>query len=146
MIEIRPTIESDLGRLAETMRKEDIEEVLALGQSPIEALQYGFEYSEPCLTATSNGEIVAIFGVVPKFSAGIIWLLGSDLIQTNKIEFLRKSEKVLDNMSAPFDYVMNCVDRRNDVHLKWLHWLKFDEIGDVIINGLPFAQVVKKVL
>ena len=137
--------------IATNMRQEDLNEIQAMGvPDPHEALRKGMVHSKPeCYTASVKGVPIAMFGVVPfdddpKF--GSIWLLGTDRIKTEvPISFLKKSRKVLPTLIEPYEMVCNVVDKRNEVHIKWIKWLGFSFIRETICGpeNRPFYEFAR---
>jgi hypothetical protein len=137
--------------MASIMREADKLEVDAAGQpSPQAALIRGFLESRPCLTVEHAGTPAAIFGVVPVQGVGpkvgIVWLLGTDAILKFRSTFLRDSRAWLEDVSKDYDMLMNCIDARNELHIRWVKWLGFtfvaqhDKFGPY---GLPFLEFVR---
>ena len=77
---------------------------------------------------------------------GAIWLLGTDAI-TNDIPtaFLRHSKRFLPFLTEPYDMVCNIVDKRNEVHIKWIKWLGFSFIRELNYGpkDLPFYEFAR---
>jgi len=150
------SIPEDVRAVGNNLRQADLDEIKARGvPDPIEALQVSYEASKPeGYTAMSGGIPIAMMGVVPyednpRF--GSIWLLGTDAIaDLVPMTFLKWSRRFLPVMMEPYDMVSNIIDKRNTVHLKWLRWLGFSFIREVIHGPenrsfYEFAKVNKNV-
>lgn len=151
---VRKSVGADVFVLASRLRSADLQEIRALrGSTPIETvLQDGYRFSEPCLTGTLDNKPVVMFGVAPIFDRdqvlkiGSIWLLGTDAISEQiPTSFLRWSKKMLPVLTQPYDVVFNIVDKRNEVHVKWIKWLGFSFIREIPIgvNGEPFYEFAR---
>jgi len=149
MIEVRPTERDDAERLAPNLRQADLDEIKAgSGWNPYLALLVGIDASKECYTATIDGEPVAIFGVCgdENPSVGRIWLLGSDIIKSHRIDFLRKSIEWVKHFQELYPVLYNNIDARNHVHIRWLQWLGFTFIQVFPNYGAeqrPFYQFVR---
>ena len=147
---IRPSIESDVAFIADHMRVEDVEEVVAAGSDPFNSLSFGLAQSKPCLTLLNGeGTPIAMCGVAPGAypNSGAIWLLGTQGIEEVPITFLRYSKQALDLMfkECGAEYVYNYTYAKNIVHHKWLKWLGFTFLRQVNLGpeGKPFIEFVK---
>lgn len=131
---IRPALEEDATKLAPHLRQADLDEIKASsGRSPEGALLFGIRYSKRAYTAVSHsGDIIAIFGVGSGATEGrgIVWLLGSDIINEVAYEFLRNSKAWIQRLYGDdYTQLWNVVDTRNTVHIRWLRWLGFKFIN-----------------
>jgi hypothetical protein len=147
---VRFSTSEDAAQLAPNLREEDLAELLAAGSpSALAALQAGVRHSKPCLSIVDDQDTpVTMLGVVPSGdpNVGFIWLLSSDVLDKNKIKFLRHSKKWLPFFHARHPVLTNYVDARNDVHIKWLQWMGFVFLRQVPGNGperLPFYEFVR---
>ena len=69
-----------------------------------------------------------------------------DLQKSLSYRFLRHSHKVCELLNQSFPIMYNYVDARNDLHIKWLKWMKFTFINKVNEFGYekrPFYEFVK---
>ena len=149
MFEFKPTQLEDLIPLAENMRPEDVEEVdAASGLGAYEGLRAGFDSSDECITIWEHDKPLAIFGykiTQPGISA-VVWMLGSNEIFNNRIEFLRKSRFWVDYIHTKAPLLHNLVYHKNVVHIKWLRWLGFvflRRIENTGVKGLPFIEFAR---
>ena len=131
-------VESDIDYIAPRMREADLKEIEAVGiPDPHEALRSSYYGSKPlCYTGIGCGVPIAMMGVVPSTDNprwGNIWLLGTDdITDTVPISFLKWTRKFFPVMIEPYDLVFNLVDKRNTVHIKWIKWLGFAFLREVI--------------
>jgi hypothetical protein len=116
-------------RMAPNMRAEDVAEVHAIGQRPLEALQVSISMSdgEPALCWTVDGEPAMMWGIqsLDGRLLGIPWLLGTPLIRANKYEFLELCYSELGRFLYSWGRLINWVDVRYEVSLKWAARLGF---------------------
>jgi hypothetical protein len=126
-----------------------VAEVYAVsGSSALEALARGFRVSDPCFTVTLLREPVAMFGVapiegLPEFGAP--WMLAAEALFEHKVQFLRESRGWIEKMRGNFSCLTNCVDARNQTHIRWLEWAGFKFIARHEEHGFekrPFLQFV----
>jgi hypothetical protein len=140
---------SDVEFLAERLRQHDIEEVGALGFSPLDALSHGFDNSAVCYTGLEpdTGLPLCMMGVVqsPYPNLGLIWLLGTPAIQKHGWRFLSMSRPMLAEMfeTTGFEGFYNYTYAKNHEHHKWLRWLGFTFIRKVKAGGSPFYEFIK---
>lgn len=146
-----PTIPEHLRELAQTMREADRRELMdASGQTPLGALEEGYVHSTKILTIFDDADrVVGIFGVAPNPVDPLIghpWMLASDLLEGIKKTFLKECRKYVDDLGQGFPLLMNCCDKRNVVHIKWLRWLGFSfikEHPEYGVGRVPFLEFVK---
>ena len=149
---VRPAEPEDCSIIASNMRKEDVAEVWAASHhSPLDALTTGFVHSHPPMTIIKSPNIpVGMFGSIPMSfgqptTAGI-WMLGTDEIWDVRFQFLRESRHWLREVSEEYDLVYNVIDKRNELHIRWLRWLGFHlirEIPDFGPDKMPFIEFVR---
>ena len=109
------------------IRKEDFQEGMAL--RGIDIRPWVVEHYNPGTTYVLKDKQDVpggIAGVDPVGNdQGLVWMLGTDLIVKNQIEFLRYSRAWIDEACRPYEAVGNLVHAKNEVHLKWLQWCGF---------------------
>ena len=145
---VRPSVLHDCYVIAENMRKEDRQEVLAYGGGePLEAMVSGFIHSDDPRTVLVGDEPVAMFGSgIVEEGVGAVWLLGTDGIKDIKVQFLRESKYWLNQLYEDYDLLFNFVDERNEVHIKWLKWLGFTFLKrheNFGFENRPFIEFVR---
>lgn len=71
-----------------------------------------------------------------------VWMLCTDLVETNKILFLRSTKDVLKEVMKKEGYLKNYVWLGNDLHVKWLKWMgaEFEEPIYYGYDGQPFKE------
>lgn len=149
---VRKSKPEDCEIVSANMRKEDVAEVRAShNMTPLQAITCGFVHSAPPYTVVKYPDTpVAMWGVVPEgrksIKTGKIWLLGTPEIADYRFSFLRQCEEWVSRASEGYDFVYNAIDKRNNLHIRWLKWLKFSfirEIPDYGHEKLPFVEFVR---
>lgn len=147
---IRPSVQEDVDFLSNNLREEDVEEVLAGNNTPLNALSHGFEKSSPCYTLIDRQSTpLGMLGVVggTYANSGIIWLLGTKGIEDNSVAFLRNSKPVLDDLfyRTGCTFFYNYTYAKNELHHRWLRWLGFTFLRTVTMpsTGKEFIEFVK---
>ena len=149
MLTFRPTLENDVSIVAASMRLEDVEEVFAAsGLDALSGLEKCFKGSDECITILSNDVPIALFGykVTESDICGLVWMLGSNEIFNNKIEFLKKSRFWVNYIQTKIPLIYNLVYHKNIVHIKWMEWLGFRFVRIIEQAGylnLPFIEFVR---
>jgi hypothetical protein len=101
-----------------------------------------FAASKLCWAAVVEGEVIAMFGVVPmgKAGHGRPWMIGTKYLPKHRFKFGKGCAEVIAEMLDSFPHLENIVDCRNRKALQWLKWLGF-EFGDIVMVGdgtLPY--------
>ena len=146
---IRTAIESDIRPIADAIRREDAEEVLAEGcASAEEALALSFAASTLRLTLEHKGVPVALFGLAPDALGGSsarVWLLGAEGLGQIKKSFARLSRQVVGMFLLRYPRLWNRVDLRYTGAVKWLAWLGAENYGAPEFVGqdrIPFQLFI----
>jgi hypothetical protein len=120
---------NDVNYIAPRLRKADKDECLAAtGKEPLGILYQSLLLGDITLTMrTPEGERVGLCGVAPSplNNAGVVWMCATDAILNHQMAFLRRSKDALTYLSDGYSVLHNCVDARNEVHIKWLKWMGF---------------------
>ena len=141
----------DIDYVAENMRQADLDEIKAVGvEDPRQALLESYRNSNPeCYSVMHRTVPVAMFGVVPDAEDprhGSIWMLGTDHVTDDfPVAFLRQCRRFLPILMSDYEMVSNKVDKRNTVHIKWLKWMGFTIIREVIYGpeNRPFYEFAR---
>jgi len=133
--------------MAPRLRRADCEEITAYsGLSPFEGLSKSKAVSHLSYTILADGEPIAIYGgTVDGPGKANVWMLGTNKIEVNSIQFLRLSRSQLDGfqkeLNASFIYAIS--DPRNTLHQMWLLYTGF-MIGKMIeVRGHNFITVTR---
>lgn len=104
------------------------------GLPPLSALQASLRFSSECYVAEDHEGPFAIFGAGPSNlpRIGIVWMMGTDNLIRNRVQFLREARLWLAQMHRTYRVLTNYADLRNEVHLKFLEW-----VGCKFTNALP---------
>ena len=147
----RRSTEADCKQLAQTLRVEDLAEVIAASGpdvSPEEALRAGL--SGECYTCFQDSTILFMYGVhhVPALSeesCGAIWLLAAPEMLNYKIALTRLVPPQLKKFAETYGRLFNVVDSRNEAHIKWIEWTGFQFTGRKFYLAdpdVPFLEFV----
>lgn len=146
MVEFKKPTQEMIQFIADNMRQDDVDEVLAASNlTPFDAITKGIELSDMTSVAVINGDIVAVMGVV-KTSVlgcnGVPWLLGTTHVSKHYREFLGSSRSVLNAMINVCPNLVNHVYVKNTVSIRWLKWLgfKIEEAKPFGVNGELFHK------
>lgn len=145
-VTIRPTEPEDILACSVSIRAADRAECWAAARwEPEETLWAGLQCSDPCLTALVDGEVVCIFGVVPVSlltGRGCPWLIATTGLERHARKFLRESKQYVAAWAAQYEILMNHVDARNTVAIRYLRWLGFTLVPAAPFGpmGLPFHR------
>jgi len=133
-----PTELSHMEELSHTMRPSDVRECWAANHyAPYDALKHSIYHTDKPFTGLYRGSVMCIWGVgkVSYLSKeGIPWMLTSNLVSKHSREFIRRSPGLLKDMQKEAIILINTVDVRNKVSIKWLKWLGF-----IIHPPVPFG-------
>ena len=147
---LRPTTVDDVTFLAPNLRQADRNECLAAtGREPLGVILDGLRLADTTMTMVApTGIPVGIVGVGKSVikDAGVIWLCATDDIEKYQMTFLRNSKKVLSLLQHDYLALHNCVDARNELHIKWLKWMGFTFINKHESWGVgqkPFLEFIR---
>jgi len=145
MIEIVPADTGHVRAIVPNLRDADKIEVYAQsGQSAGIALLASVSVGKS-ETALMDGEPVAMFGVSPLSvvtRSGVPWLVGTGKLLDIPATFARVSRAEVNGWMEKYDYLINHVDARKSVSIRWLQWLGFT-IHDAEPHG-PFGVAFHK--
>jgi hypothetical protein len=122
---VRTAVSSDIPRMKDNLRANDIREVWAShNHSPEQALIFSLSVSPYCMTIVNKGVPVAMFGLSPEDNrkAATIWLLGTAAIPDMYVQFLRITRFMIPKMLDMYPLLYNLVDARNEASIRWLTW------------------------
>ena len=119
--------------LAPNLREADKNEMkAATGQVGPSSLEAGIKDSEHCWVMEVGDEPAALYGYRESESnSAYIWLMGSDVIQDVRWQFLRESKNVIKRLLKTYDSLWSLADVRNTKHQEWYEWLGFKVNGQV---------------
>jgi hypothetical protein len=102
-------------------------------------------------TASGNGvqgsaTPAALFGIGPSLEkgTGVPWLLATEEIERHPVTFYRVSKRLFPKVAAGYDRLVNWVDARNTLSLRWLVWLglTMEPAAPFGVLGLDFHRMV----
>ena len=146
IVDIIPAKNEHIEVIASDMRQADADEVFAASMmSPADALQVSLDGSPFAWTGTVDGVPVCMFGVSSECVLtlrGVPWLLAARSLERYQAAFLRRCRAFLQRMLAIYPVLVNYVDVRNVVSMRWLRWMgfTFDDPAPFGPFGLPFAR------
>ena len=147
---LTPTTVEDIDYISPRLRQADKDECLAAtGKEPLGILYQSLMIGDLTLTMrTPEGERVGLCGVAPSplENAGVVWMCATDAIMKHQMAFLRRSKAALNYLSQDYGVLHNCVDARNEIHIKWLKWMGFTFINKHEKYGAeqrPFYEFVR---
>ncbi len=151
---VRGAVLEDVYDLAPNLREADKREVKSSsGFEPEYALFKAFQMSNHCYSIICNCKederTAGIFGVVRlNDMQGAVWMLASNLLVESKShikQFVRETKKYCDHLNQIYPVLFNMVDKRNEVHLRWLRWSGFTFLKEHIWGAekLPFIEFVR---
>jgi len=125
------------------MSRADRDECAAGGLGPFRALEVSLKNSVIAWTGmVGDSRPVAMFGVTPLDILGGMgspWLLGTDEVRKYAKTFLRFNREYLPVMLDLFPRLVNYVDIRHEVSIRWLKHLGFTFDPDPVPYG-PFGM------
>lgn len=125
---VEPGHVSHIHSIAESAREADREELWASSFSTVdEVLHRGLAHSTHCWTVVDE-EPVAMIGVVPVSlvgGKGVPWMVATHLAEEKPTAFARACLKVMEEITAEYPYLVNFVDDRNMLAIRFLEWLGF---------------------
>lgn len=146
---VRPSTQDDVDYLANNLRPEDREEVLASHGSTQDVLQLGFDESDECWTivVTDTEEIAGMYGVgTLDNGVGVPWLLTAPALEKVYLPFLRQSKQWVKEINKKYPVLTNAVDEDYKVSIKWLQFVGFTFIKRHETWGVgnkPFLEFVR---
>lgn len=154
-VEARPPAAGDAEALVAAMRPQDRAEVEAIrgpGQE-LEAVRLGIELSVLAWSFTIGGELACICGVAPMSlmsDRGVPWLLGTTVMDRHPGALIRVAPAYIARMLAAFPHLMNGVDARNTMAVRWLRRAGFTlhpavPVGSRGVMFHPFELDVRNV-
>lgn len=135
----------DIAYVAVNMREADVLEIMASGgQRPAEALVASCAASALARSLFIGGDLCAIFGVLKLFTVAVPWALTTTDVERHPVDFWRASKIVLAEMRKSYPSLVQCIDARHVMALKWALRLGFDTPVDQDGNPLTHTCGVEK--
>lgn len=125
---VEPAHISHIKAIADNARQADRDELWASSFSTVEeVLHRGLAHSSHCWTVF-DGKPVAMAGVVPLSlmgGKGVPWMVTTTAIEANPRPFIRLSKQYVGEMRKQYSHLINFVDDRNTLAIRYLQWLGF---------------------
>jgi hypothetical protein len=149
------TTNTHVRQIAGNLRSDDLQEMAALegNADHVHArLQASRLASFECCTVMIDGVPAGLFGVywigrhpdepeTVKPEPGI-WALGTELMTSRPVEFLRTAREVIDRWLHRYGDLHGYIWSGNTVHIKWLEslWASFSDTIQAPASGEPFRR------
>lgn len=135
----------DISLLKDSLRQTTKDELWAAHRfTPEQSLTYSFANSIFCFSIESQGEILAMGGILrPKdilTTKAALWFLTSQKLDNVERTFLRQCKIFMQTMLEWYPILYNYVDIRNRPAIAWLKWIgaEFGEVINFGIDNRPF--------
>jgi hypothetical protein len=137
----------DARRIAPLLREQDRFEILtASGEDPEVVLPRALNGSKGIVTfvETPGGDPILISGARPSHpNAAVIWMVGTPLLKTIAFRYAREAHRYVDEWHQQYPLLWNTAWAGNDLHLKWLKFMRFSFIRRVQYRGQPFIEFAR---
>lgn len=147
MAHFQPSVLADVLELAPKLRQQDLNEIAAShGMSAVNTLSLSFKISDEVNSIILDGEVIGMFGYGSDNGIAVPWLLASDKLPKISREFLPQSKRWVDGIASQYPILVNYVDVRNTVAIRWLKFLGFKFIQRIENYGVgqtPFYEFVR---
>lgn len=147
MIRVEPATRAHAERMAPHMRREDADEVRALGLSPRDGLLHSLDGSFLAEAAVVGDEVAAMWGACAETLAGgkaFVWMLGTDHVPRNAKALLRGSRSFIAHVHQFYPLLECLVDVRYYQAISWVRWLGFRQVAVVSAPDTSFALCQKE--
>lgn len=134
-----PSRVEDAFVLAQTMREDDVRELEACGQSPLDGVLFAMEGSESVCTMLYDDTVGAMWGVCPRGDGGELWFLTAHLFGEHPKAFLRSIKAHLKGLLQKYGTLFNVIDGRYTGALRLAESMGAEFGSPVSINGHPFV-------
>ncbi len=127
--EVLPITVDEVPAIASIVRQADIDEITEALGVPIErALYEAVQGSLNVKKIVVDGKVVAVFGDAVYSllgSVGVPWLISTVHVEHHARAFLKVCKPEVQAMLTRHQHLLNYVDVRNTVAIRWLKWLGF---------------------
>lgn len=119
----------DVSPVALNLREADYREIYAAsGRCPAAAVMQSWDTSRRKWVIKLGTKPIGVFGVGSPMllsDIGIPWLVGTKDLETIKKTFVKSCRRYISQMLERYDRLVNFVDVRNTLSIKWLKWCGF---------------------
>ncbi|WDY60394.1 hypothetical protein [Pseudomonas sp. PSKL.D1] len=137
-----PVREAHIQSLLADMRPADQLELQAIRGWTVEReVRHAIASASHAAVCVVEGKVVAIFGDSPHDAVyGLPWMASTVWINQYRRQFLAECRPVIEGMRSRHQVLLNLVDVRNTLAIRWLKWLGFQFLPAVPygINGELF--------
>lgn len=148
---VRKASMEDVEYLAPRLKEADRREIVAATGLPVkQILELGLMMSDECFVMVSKddipGGIFGVHGLPEDQTIGVPWMVTSDLLRTEGIQFLRECSTWIERLQGNYQMLLNYVDKRHTVAIRWLKWCGFRftrEITEFGYAKIPFIEFVR---
>jgi hypothetical protein len=150
VITFKPATSFDVSHLLKNLRPHDAAEIEATGGITEMKLWECIEGANEAYSVfTEDRELVCIFGINPHpvdQHQGIVWLLGTHLLDRHLKTLCKASTYWLKRWHTKYPVLTNHTDQRNKKVLRWLQWLgfKFINVNPVGPYKVPFIHFIRE--
>ncbi len=127
--EVLPVTTDEIPGIALDVRQGDVDELTEALGIPIEqALLMGITGSLNVKKIVVSGQVVAVFGDAVHSaveSIGVPWLISTVHVERHRRAFLQVCKPEVEKMLTRHRHLINYVDARNTLAIRWLRWLGF---------------------
>lgn len=144
MLDIVQAVEGDCDVLGRILRKEDAEEMAAMGFDGVEALYYALIASRQAWTALDDGIPIAMWGWSAESLFSVkasVWLLTSYGVLRHVKPLLRAGKKFVDELSEAFPVLESTGDLTYTGGVALARYLGFEDHEPLVFGGRPFARM-----
>lgn len=144
--EVLPLTMADIDTIEPLVRQADRDEITgALGIPMREAMADGIRDSSKASKIVVDGHTVAVFGDAPYSllgGVGVPWLISTVHVERYPKAFLSVCKPEVAEMLTRHQELLNFVDVRNTVAIRWLKWLgfQFDDPAPYGPRGMLFQR------
>lgn len=144
MLTVRPALRREVADVASRLRPEDRREVeTASGQAPEALLLSMFYTTDHIYTIRGSADEApfALFGLTPsEGGVAAVWLLATPEVTRYARALAREAKPWLEGWATAYRLV-NMVDARNTLHVRWCRLMGFTSGEPVMHNGHPFIPI-----
>jgi len=146
--DVRPATEADARWLAPSVRADDAAELMATGQTPLDALLHSLSLSDEAFVLTADGEPLCLFGFVdlshkmPGWAGA--WAISGEAVERHKRAFIAASWEHTERALSRWLALTNFVDARYVRSIRWLEKMGAEFLDPISIgkDGVLFRQFV----
>jgi|TARA_R110000868_G_scaffold171705_4_gene407422 hypothetical protein len=136
-------------QVAKDLRQGDVDEGMAMyGVDARIYLPIAYQPKSTWVLSTVKSGDFGLAGVSATGTEGVgqIWMVSTDAIYDNRMEFLRGTKVFVEEMHNQYPILFNWIDARQKDHLKWLQWAGFRAIAHherFGASGIPFVTMTR---